>query len=422
MRKHLLRLHRWAGLATAAFLVLAGLTGSLLAFEDPLEAWLNPSLFVVAPQAVPMRDAFELRELAQRAAPPQARIDSVILAPQPARALRFILEARTDPLADPLTGQLTGQPMPLDVDELFMNPYTGEVLGTRLWGRSLFERKTAVSFIYRLHYALALPAPWSARVLGAVALLWTFNCLAGFFLTLPRQGPAGWWRRWRAAWRLAPRGSAARWSFSLHRSSGLWLWPVLLVFAASAVMLTLRDSVYRPVMSLVTVTQDAWAGLPAKPFDPSQPLLEWRAAHAAAREAMAAAAKDKGFTVIAQRDLRLDRSRGLYAYRVRASLDIRDAAGSTTVLIDASTGALRGFVGGASGNALEEWLGALHMARVFGMPYKVLVALLGLAVAVLSVTGVWVWARRRGAVRVRRRAPRAPSAPGTPTASDRGCG
>jgi len=44
---------------------------------------------------------------------------------------------------------------------------------------------------------------------------------------------------------------------------------------------------------------------------------------------------------------------------------------------------------------VEEWLGALHMARVFGMPYRIVVAMIGVAVSVLAVTGVWVWARRR---------------------------
>ena len=42
-------LHRWLGLAMAAFLVLEGLTGSLLAFRKPLldalEHWLGLQFF-----------------------------------------------------------------------------------------------------------------------------------------------------------------------------------------------------------------------------------------------------------------------------------------------------------------------------------------------------------------------------------------
>jgi uncharacterized iron-regulated membrane protein len=391
-RQLLLRLHRWAGLATGLFLVLAGLTGSLLAFEDQLEAWVNPTLFVAAPptdSAQPL-DPFALRELAQHAAPPQAHVDTVLLDRQADRSLRYILSARTDPA--------TGRPMPLDADELFLNPYDGTVQGTRLWGASLFQRETAVSFLYRLHYALALPAPWSARILGTIGLLWTFNCLIGLWLTLPRRSARpsarGWWQRWRTAWRIGPSGHATRLTLDVHRAAGLWLWLAMLVFAWSSVMFNLRESVYRPLMSIVAVTPDLWAGVPTQRAPMLQSTLDWKSAHAAARAAMAALAAEKHFTVNAERDLRLVRAHGVYAYRVRSSLDVPGTPGSTTVLIDASTGAVRGFAGDARGHKLEEWLGALHMARAFGTPYKALVSSFGLGVATLSLAGLLLWYRR----------------------------
>jgi uncharacterized iron-regulated membrane protein len=40
------------------------------------------------------------------------------------------------------------------------------------------------------------------------------------------------------------------------------------------------------------------------------------------------------------------------------------------------------------------WLSALHMGEVFGIPYKVLLCLLGLVVAGLSATGVLIWWRK----------------------------
>ena len=50
-RKNLLLVHRWTGIGLAAFLVLAGLTGSLLAFHHEIDAALTPELHRVAPQA-----------------------------------------------------------------------------------------------------------------------------------------------------------------------------------------------------------------------------------------------------------------------------------------------------------------------------------------------------------------------------------
>ncbi|NWE37006.1 PepSY domain-containing protein, partial [Pseudomonas gingeri] len=45
MRALLVLLHRYIGLATALFLMIAGITGSLLAFNHELDEWLNPGFY-----------------------------------------------------------------------------------------------------------------------------------------------------------------------------------------------------------------------------------------------------------------------------------------------------------------------------------------------------------------------------------------
>ena len=46
--------HRYAGLYMAAFLVVAGLTGSIMAFEPQIDAWLNPPIRVAANGRAPL--------------------------------------------------------------------------------------------------------------------------------------------------------------------------------------------------------------------------------------------------------------------------------------------------------------------------------------------------------------------------------
>jgi uncharacterized iron-regulated membrane protein len=58
------------------------------------------------------------------------------------------------------------------------------------------------------------------------------------------------------------------------------------------------------------------------------------------------------------------------------------------VAFDAPTGVL-------SGSTVAAWLAALHMGSVGGLAYRLLVVVIGLAVAVLSVTGVVIWWRKR---------------------------
>ena len=66
-------------------------------------------------------------------------------------------------------------------------------------------------------------------------------------------------------------------------------------------------------------------------------------------------------------------------------------------MFDGDTGALRTVsepTGEHAGNTIESWLYALHMARVFGLGYQIFVCLLGLVVALLSVTGVYIWYKK----------------------------
>ena len=66
----------------------------------------------------------------------------------------------------------------------------------------------------------------------------------------------------------------------------------------------------------------------------------------------------------------------------------------------ARDGRLVSFQGALGENATDatmRWFYLLHMARVFGVPYRVFVSLLGLAVVALSVTGVTIWMKKRAA-------------------------
>jgi uncharacterized iron-regulated membrane protein len=135
-----------------------------------------------------------------------------------------------------------------------------------------------------------------------------------------------------------------------------------------------------------------------KPLD--QPAIGWRQANAIAERLMAEQADKHGFTVEQPVALRLDRARGVYAYFVRSSRDIQDKRGRTRVFFDADSGTLKLVAlptGQYAGNTITSWLIALHDANKFGLPYRIFVCLLGLAIAMLSATGVYVWWKKRRA-------------------------
>jgi uncharacterized iron-regulated membrane protein len=45
----------------------------------------------------------------------------------------------------------------------------------------------------------------------------------------------------------------------------------------------------------------------------------------------------------------------------------------------------------ASGDTVSEWLSALHMAQVWGLPMQIFVSFMGFVVTGLTVTGVVIW-------------------------------
>lgn len=395
MRGRLVVLHRWAGLVTAGFLLVAGLTGSLLAFEHELETVLNPHLFVAPSEgtAPALLDPFELRERAQRHVP-QAAIDQVVFRTLPGHSVVFWLTPRIDPA--------TGKPFELAADQLFVDPATGEKLGQRKWGELIsggsINPENLLPFLLRVHYALALPDPWGTWLFGGIALVWTLDCFVGLALTLPRlrRAQRPFLTRWKPSWLIKWRGGAYRVNLDLHRALGLWLWVMLLIYAWSSVMLNLRQEVYKPVMSLAFAFSEDHGSKATQ-----GPALDWQAARTIARSEMNRLAAERGFTINYEDSLWLDRKRGIYTYRAHTSLDVYDSArgvGKSKVVIDAATGAYRGASlpsGDASGDTVSNWLQALHMARVFGLPLRIFACALGLIVAMLSVTGVVIWVKKR---------------------------
>jgi uncharacterized iron-regulated membrane protein len=413
MRRIAVVLHRYVGLFLAVFLVVAGLTGSLLVFNRELDTALNPSLMRVTPPssgAEPL-DGFALRDRLE-AAVPGLRARAVPLKPaEPGHAVAFFVEPAGEG-AD---------------DEYFVDPYTGRLLGSRRWGDITQGTKNLMPFAYKLHYSLALGEVGSL-LFGIVALLWTLDCFVGAYLTFPAAtkaaatsaGAAGWWRRWFQSWRVRT-GSLFKLTFTWHRASGLWVWALLFVFAWSAVGLNLRP-VYHPVMK-ATLGMDEWAHqtLPKRDRPLETPRLDWRAAHARGKQLMDAEAAARGLEVRGEERLRYDAVKGVYQYRAASSLDVSGRHGGTSVYFDGDTGERRGFqapTGGAAGNTVTSWLYALHFAAVGGLPYRILVAVVGVLIAVLSVSGVYVWWSKRRSRRLQRRKAEIATAEGKPPAPD----
>lgn len=380
-------LHRYAGLAMTIFLIVIGLTGSLLAFLTELDSVLNPQ-FSVSNQTGVRMDPFILIETAER-------IDSAISVDT-----LWLSDKAATVMVSPRTAN------EIAYDQLIFNPYNGELLGKRHWGDLSEGLQELMPFVYKLHYELAL-GDVGVWILGITAIVWTLDCFVGFYLTLPlvnttrtAKSPSAtknFWRRWQPAWLIKWSASKTRINFDLHRAGGLWLWLALLIFAWSSVYMNLGD-VYSKVMKSVSEYHQPWSDYADLPEPVKQPKITWRQAQSIAQTELNHLTREQGITIHAPSGFWINRAKGFYVYDVKSSADIQYHGGNTRVVIDANNGAVKQVLlptGQYNGNTITSWLLALHTANIWGMPYKIFVCVLGLTIVMLSVTGVLIWLKKR---------------------------
>jgi uncharacterized iron-regulated membrane protein len=385
MRGVLVLLHRWFGLFTAVFLFIAGLTGAVISWDHELDEWLNPQLYQ-AP-APPGSEALSPLVLADRLeqADPRLSVGFLPLTIEPGHALTVSVDPRLDPA--------TGHAYELDFDQVAVRPTSGEIQGQRMWGAVSLSREQLLPFLYKLHYSLHIPGAGGLELgillMGVVAVVWTIDAFIALWISFPNR------QAWRKSFSFRLRSGARRLNFDLHRSGGVWLWPVLAVLAVTAVSMNLNRELVRPVVSLFsTLTPNPFADREVSPV-PIDPLVKREAVLEAAR----AEAVRRGIQAPAG-GIFYSTEFGLYGVGFyEADNSHGDGSlGNPWLYFDGKDGKPAGAELPGTGSAGDLFLQLqfpLHSGRIFGVYGRAFVSLLGLVVAMLSVTGVIIWAQKR---------------------------
>lgn len=396
--------HRWAGLTLALFLIVVGFTGALLPWNQELTLLARPSLSRAAPPGPGARvlDGITLAEHVERQTGGKVGFIRLDIAPD------HIALLSVEPRAG---GSLA-------YDTVWADPYTGAIRLKYRDGVLADGPQSIMPFLYSVHRELAL-GTIGQYALGIAALIWTIDCLIGFYLTLPvRQryipgkplSAPSWWARWRPAWRVRWRGARHKLTFDLHRAGGLWVWPILFVFAWSSVGLNLRE-VHTPVMRLFGAMEPA--DIPARVTPLTNPPIPLREALLRGNHLLRAINRRREFKVVQPGWINYDADRAAYRYNVRSSLDVMSEGGRTTVSFSGIDGRLLAFdppLDDNPANNFTMWLYMLHFTQVFGLPYRIFVSAIGLLIVMLSVTGVLIWMKKRSARLLMQRSSRRPRA------------
>jgi len=402
MNHLMLLVHRWVGLAMAGFLVMSGLTGAVISWDHELDDFLNPHLTHVTSQgpAIPILDLVKAVEARDQ----RAQVTFIPLGHEPGESVAFGIDSRIDPQ--------TGRLYELGYNQVFIDPVTGQELGRRDWGAVWpVTKETFVSFLYRLHFTLHLPAMWGIDrwgtwLMGGIAILWALDCFVGLYLTLPNRrsketvrARPSWWTRWKPAWMVKMSGTFRRINFDTHRAFGLWAWGLLFMLAFTAFSLNLYREMFYPLMSLVTEVTPSPFDLrePNDKHRPIVPVVGYKSILDQARQEGLQRSWEEPLG-----DVFYSQECGIYGVSFYHPGDDHGAAGvgPRALYFDGSDGRYLGDRQPWKGTAGDIFVQAqfpMHSGRILGLPGRILVSFLGLGTAVLSVTGVIIWWRKRGA-------------------------
>ena len=409
MRSVLILLHRYAGLLIAGFLFVSGVTGAVISWDHELDDLLNPHL-TEARSSGPAIPAVELaRQLEVRH--PQVQVTFMPLVPEPGESLAFGVAPRVNPA--------TGRLFEPDFNQVFVDPASGEELGRRKWGAVWpITKENFVSFLYVLHFSLHLPEMWGIDrwgiwLLGIIAIVWTLDCFTGFYLTLPprrrifvtdedtandgRGAEKSWWQRWMPAWKVRWGGGNYKLNFDLHRAFSLWTWVLLFIVAFTAFSLNLYREVFYPLMSTVSKVTPS-------PFDLRTPTgihepITPQVGYAQAIELAGAEALRRGWNEPVG-SVFYTPNFGIYGVQFFHPGADHGAGGvgHAALYLDGRDGSVLGERKPWKGTVADIFVQAqfpLHSGRILGVPGRILISLMGVVVAMLSVTGVYIWWKKR---------------------------
>ncbi|CAE6722462.1 PepSY-associated TM helix domain-containing protein [Paraburkholderia aspalathi] len=402
------RWHFYAGLFVMPFLVVLAITGTLYCFQPQIEPLLYPHRLIVEPQATPRLTEDALLAKARAAMPTDARAVTAPIASAPDRSTEFIFR-----LADG------------EKQSVYLNPYTGEVLGT------LSVERRFMQVDRMLHRKLLLGKP--GELLMELAACWT--------LVMIGTGIALWWPRGKTTARaaLVPRFSLqgrALWK-NLHAVMGIWLALGALIFVLSGLPWT--GSWGKQFKALATAANlgappGSWGGLPLRSVLPGArgetqaahgadqanmdsmpgmvmddlplPLTPWAVGNTPvpqSADAHAAQALPLGRIVALVASLGVQSGYGIVlpssatgVYTV--SYFPADPKDERTLYIDQYSGTVLKDIRYGDYGAVSKAVSygtSLHMGRYFGVANQILCAAISLGLAGMAVTGCVMWWKRR---------------------------
>ncbi len=370
LRRLNFQVHLWTGIILSLYMIVMGVTGSVLVFQGELE-----TLFGLIPWH------------STKAVRPFARVSTVIRNVKTAYPNSHIVSLMVPTDREPTFDVVLIAPSQITVA---LDPNTGQLLGefpaTRTW----------LSYIEQLHVSLFVPR--NGRIPNGIG--------AAFLLLMTFSGLVNWWpgiRNWGRALRVDFRRSWRRINFDLHSATGFWMFGIVSAWAVSGIYFAWPRQIFELVNQVSPIVN-------AKP--------------PAVTVAPQIGAGEIGLDGLVERASVIDPGtefRGIvFPFNWRAPIEILMRRGhgagrvyEDTLYFNPYTGAhLITWQYGVN-KSLGDWFiwlqAPMHFGIYWGLGVKIVWAMLGLAIPVLAVTGLLMYWNRALRKKWRRlRSPRGP--------------
>ena len=375
MRKAIVFLHRWVGLAVLLFIAITAITGTIIAFDKEIDHTLNDDLFYVQPAG----QRLGMDELVKRAEAVYAgkRVTFVRSPEEANKAYEFYL--RTPNAAGAEEASMFKATSKYHT--VYMNPYTGLVLGSRVNGEFGLDKRHIIPFLVRFHYSLYLGA-FGKWLLGIAALLWLLDHFGAVYLSFPNL------KSWKKSFAFRWNAGGHKLNFDMHRSGSMWILPVLIALALSSVYLNLNDQFKWVVNKFSPVTTVECACH----VDPN---AKWLANTASWDAAIKLAQQTKPDMVVGGMTFLPDTRK--FIVSMKSSADLTKEVGMTKVYVNAITGELMHVhdrSAETAGDTFNAWQLPLHTGRVFGVIGQIIILLSGIVITLICVTGFLIYLKK----------------------------
>ena len=201
-RKLIVKIHGVIGIVVGLLIAVVSVTGSAIVFQEELDTWLNPLLFQVTTQAQVVS------------------IDRILNSAQTAYP-KFPVSSIQVPKT-PNISYIINQRLPHEERlQTFVDPYTGKILGSRVWERSL------IGFMYAVHHNL-LAGLTGQIVVGVAGLGLLLMTISGIILWTG-------WRKLAIGFKIRWNAPSALLNYDLHNVGGIFSATLLLIIATTGV-------------------------------------------------------------------------------------------------------------------------------------------------------------------------------------------